>query len=255
MDSDTKTSIGAWWVLKPDCADPNDVTCLQDNPYELCHLNVKANVQVSPNNKLNFLFSRNEKSCPIEVRVSTSPTFETTQRQSGPGYLYKLEDTHIVSSNLLITGRFAFFDTGFDLKYQAPGLRNVQASYELTTGIFDRSAWSFETEQPNIIANFDGNYFLPGRAGGDHEMQFGLQYRHYGVKTRRDYGGDVSSVFRAGEAAGGWFYRPGNLAYEMTTLGVYVQDIFTWGRWNLKREPASTPRPARTILHKYRPTR
>lgn len=224
---------GVVGFLKPGCDDPNDVACLQDNPYKLNHFNVKVNVQISSKNKFSFLLSGNEKRSPNRG-ASVSRPLETTVKQKGSGYLYKFEDTHVVSPELLLTGRLAYHDYGFAFDFQEPEQRDVQPSLELSTFTFGRSYFIYDIERPSLIGNFDGNYFLSGRAGGDHEIQFGFQYRKSQEDMSTVYGGDAGAVFLFGRARQAWFFRPGASSFEMTNTAFYFQDIFTRGRWGLK---------------------
>jgi hypothetical protein len=229
---------GVVGFLKEDCDDPNDVECLQDNPFELNHINIKANFQLSPNNKLNVLLSRNQKKVPNRGAGVYLPSLETTVKQDGTDYLFKLEDTHIVSSELLLTGRLAYFDPRMRLEFQDPALRDVQPTVELSTFTFGRSAGfyigGYDAKRPSLIANFDGNYFLAGRGGGDHEMQFGFQFRKFKVEELSVHGGDAVAVFLFGRAREAWFLRPGNYSFEITNTSLHFQDIFTRDRWSLK---------------------
>ena len=230
---------GVVGFLKPGCDDPNDVECMEDNPFRLNHLNVKANFQLSPNNKLNFLLTRNQKQVPNRGAGVSRPTLETTVKQDGRGYLFKLEDTHVVSSDLLLTGRLAYHDTYFGFDFQEPGLRDVQSTLELSTYTWGRSAggwgvYGYDTKRPSLIANFDGNYFLAGRGGGDHEMQFGFQFRRFAPDSTVVHGGDAVAVFWLGQATEAWLLRPGNYSYEITNAALHFQDTFTRSRWSLK---------------------
>ncbi len=224
--------------LKSGCDDPNDVNCLQDNPFKLNTLNVKANFQLSPNNKLNVLFSRNEKKNPNSGASAFRPTLETTVKMSGRSYMFKLEDTHVVNPDLLLTGRLAYHDLRFGADFQEPGLRDVQPTLELSTFTWARSAgfgsYGYDTKRPSLIANLDGNYFLTGRGGGDHEMQFGFQFRRFTEDALEVHGGDAVAVFGQGQAREAWFIRPGNTSIEITNAALHFQDIFTRGRWSLK---------------------
>jgi gentisate 1,2-dioxygenase len=110
--------------LKPGCPDANDVNCLNDDPTKLENINAKFNLQLTEKNKFNFLFAYDDKSRATRGASDLRP-LETTWKQSGPTYIYKFEDTHIVNPNLLFTGRFAYVDGGFRLDYQEPALRSV----------------------------------------------------------------------------------------------------------------------------------
>jgi hypothetical protein len=224
---------GSVGFLKPGCTDPEDANCLNDDPTKLSNANLKFNLQITPSNKFNFLLAWNDKTRETRGASDLRP-LETTWKQSGPVYIYKFEDTHIVNSNLLFTGRFAYVDGGFQLDYQEPGLRNVQTTLDLATGAFGGSFLDFRTERPQYVGNFDGNYFLSDALGGDHEFKFGFQYKKTPIDSFTTYGGDVWAVTDGGEAAEAWFFRPSARLYDGSYAAVHVQDTYTKGRMNLK---------------------
>jgi hypothetical protein len=113
---------GVIGFLKPGCEDADDVNCLHDEAVLLSHINVKLSVQLTRANTFSFLFSRNEKIFPNRGAGVRNPSPETTTRQRGPGYLYKFEDTHVVSPSFLLTGRFAYHDVDVHFDYQDPSL-------------------------------------------------------------------------------------------------------------------------------------
>ena len=224
---------GVVGFLKPGCTDANNVECLNDDPTKLSNANVKFNLQMTGSNKFNFLFAWNNKTRATRGASDLRP-LATTWKQSGPAYVYKFEDTHVVNSNLVFTGRFAYVDGGFALDYQDPGLRNVQPTFELTTGAYARSYLDFSTIRPQYTGNFDGNYFLSNRLGGDHEFKFGYQYKKTPVDSFTTFGGDVWAVLAGGQAAEAWFFRPAAISYQGTYHAFHFQDIYTKGRATVK---------------------
>ncbi len=199
----------------------------------LRNTNIKFNLQITPKNKFNFLFAYNNKTRGTRGAADTRP-LETTWRQSGPTYLYKFEDTHIVNDNLLFTGRYAYLDMSFALDYQDPSLREIQAKYDYSTGAYADSYLDYLTIRPNHIANFDGNYFLANAIGGDHEFKFGFQYKKAPVESFTTYGGDAWAVSDGGVPLEVWMYRNKAVNYEGTFWALHFQDIFTKGNMTFK---------------------
>ncbi len=226
-------SKGTLGFYIPGCADLDDPACLENDPTMLRNSNVKFNLQITPKNKFNFLFAYNNKTRGTRGAADTRP-LETTWRQSGPSYLYKFEDTHIVNDNLLFTGRYAYLDMSFALDYQDPSLREIQAKYDYSTGAYADSYLDYYTVRPNHIANFDGNYFLANALGGDHEFKFGFQFKKAPVESFTTYGGDAWAVSDGGEPLEVWMYRNKAVNYEGTFWALHFQDIYTKGNMTLK---------------------
>ncbi len=219
--------------LTPGCNDPDDVNCLEDDPTLLRNANIKFNLQLTANNKFNFLWAYNNKTRETRGAADTRP-LETTWKQRGPVHIYKFEDTHIFSDNFLLTGRFAFVDGGFGLFYQDDALRDVQTSYDLDTGQYARSYLDYVSSRPTYIGNFDGNYFLTNAMGGDHEFKFGYQYKKTPVDSFTTYGGDGWAIFDAGVPSEAWLYREAAFSYTGTYHALHFQDVITTGRATIK---------------------
>jgi hypothetical protein len=230
---------GTVGFLKPGCDDADDVNCLMDDPTMLRSANAKFNLQITPNNKFNLLWTYTNKTRETRGASDTRP-FETTWQQRGlrgtipATTILKFEDTHIFSDNFLLTGRFAYFDGGFGVFRQDESLRQVQVSYDFDTGQWGRSFSEYEIIRPNYIANFDGNYFLTNALGGDHELKFGYQYKKTPVESFTTYGGDVRAYFESGVAVEARMYREGERIYEGTYHSLHFQDIITMGRVTVK---------------------
>ncbi len=228
---------GAVGFLVPGCDDPDDISCLNDDPTKLRNNNVKFNLQATSQNKFNFLWMRNEKTRATRGASDTRP-LETTWKQGGPTNIYKLEDTHIVNDNFLLTGRFAYVSGGFFLAYQEPDLRTTQPGLDINTFSYSRSYLDYTTERPQYIFNLDSNYFLSDALGGDHEWKFGFQYKKADITSATTYGGDVFAVFDGAVAGANsteaWLYRPGNIDYGGSFTSFHVQDVYTRERMTLK---------------------
>jgi hypothetical protein len=224
---------GAVGFLVPGCDDPDDVNCQQDDPTNLKNANIKFNLQLAPNNKFNFLWAYNNKTRATRGAADTRP-LETTWQQRGPVHIYKFEDTHIASENLLFTGRFAYVDGGFGLFRQDPSQRDVQPTYDYDTGNYTRSYWEYETVRPTYVGNFDGNWFVTNVMGGDHEFKFGYQYKRTPIDSFTTYGGDAWAVYDAGTPVEAWLNRSGIYSYAGQYHALHFQDIITSGNMTLK---------------------
>jgi hypothetical protein len=224
---------GVVGFLKPGCTDPNDKNCLQDDPTSLKNFNIKFNLQAADNNRFNFLLGYNNKTRDTRGASDLRP-LETTWKQSGPVYVWKFEDQHTFNPFFMMTGRFAYVDGGFALDYQDPGLRDVQTTYDYSTGAYGRSYADYQTIRPQYVGNLDGNYFLSNALGGDHEFKFGYQYKKTPVDSFSTYGGDAWAVFDGGVPVEAWMYRNAGINYSGTYQGLHFQDVFTQGRMMLK---------------------
>ncbi len=123
---------------------------------------------------------------------SSRPTFDTgtpaTWATDSGTAIYKLEDTHIFSSNFYLTGLYAL----------------VQSSQSLTApggdqpAVFDGSVWrnSFlqvDTERPQQQVKANGSYFFDTGALS-HELKFGASYRNAESTDESRWPGDRIGV-------------------------------------------------------------
>ncbi|HVS03911.1 MAG TPA: TonB-dependent receptor, partial [Thermoanaerobaculia bacterium] len=106
----------------------------------------KLNAQVTSNNSGVFFYNYGDK---IKTGRNASPTRpqETTWNQTGPTDIWKLEDTHIFSSDFYLTGLISFVGGGFQLTPQG-GLDGPIPTLVLTTGIWQDNFIHHETERP-----------------------------------------------------------------------------------------------------------
>jgi hypothetical protein len=223
---------GVVGFLIPGCTDANDPACLNDDPTKLKNANIKFNLQATQSNRFNFLFAWNDKTRATRGASDLRP-LETTWKQSGPVYVYKFEDTHIVNPNFLLNGRFAYVSGGFRLDYQDPSLRDVQTTYDYSTAEYGGSFLDYSTIRPQYSGNVSGNYFASNSLGGDHEFKFGYQYKKTPIDSFTTYGGDVWAVTDGGAPVEAWFYRPAAISYEGTYHALHFQDVYTKGNMTL----------------------
>ncbi|MCP4147296.1 MAG: TonB-dependent receptor [bacterium] len=102
--------------------------------------------------------------------------------QDGPGFLYYGGLTHIFGE-LMINVKAVMTDGGFALTPRGSSVdpetgdsvgneMTIWNKYAKSTG----SAWDYSTNRNSLDFSMDGNYFMEGVIGGDHEIKFGVDY-------------------------------------------------------------------------------
>jgi hypothetical protein len=176
---------------------------------------------------------------------------ETARRQSGPGWVLKAEDTHVFSSNFVLTGLLARVDSGY--KQEPRGGMDVQPYWVNNDNISylpgETRGWhgSYRLSEQELVQDqfrLDGStFFQTGIAG--HELKVGGGYRAQETEWW---------VTWAGNQVWGEFYRnpADNLAaftrsahplYVGEYTDFYVGDTVTFGnftvqgglRWDVQR--------------------
>jgi hypothetical protein len=156
--------------------------------------------------------------------------------------LWKLSDDRTIGSNNFVSGKFAYFNTGFIL--DPTGGLNVPAGRDFTTSTSFGSVNQNNNKRPQIIVNADVDSFLNG-FGGSHDLKYGFGWRRAEATTTTVWPGDGvlaiensptdfrAQVFRQ---AGGTnrvlyldFYVGDTISMNRTTIDVGVRYDRQWG--------------------------
>jgi hypothetical protein len=160
--------------------------------------------------------------------------------QVTPGYLYYGGLSHTMG-NLMLNIKAVRTDGGFSLDPRGAefstddrwALIGNDMIFTITpTFRIEDSSWGLKTDRNSLNVSLDGNYFLEGALGGDHEIKFGVDY----------YTADTASQWVAPHQRIGYVYRDapqynylkiesdyvGDLNFNR--ISAYVQDTITWGK-------------------------
>jgi hypothetical protein len=130
----------------------------------------KLNASIIPENTFTAVYSYADKN---KVGRSASPFRppEAAWNQAGPTKLYKLEDSHIFSSDVFATAAYSRVIGGFSLT--SPG--QTQAFVD-DSGIWHNSYLNYNTYRPQTQATATPSFFLRTGSVG-HEIKIGFVYR------------------------------------------------------------------------------
>ena len=204
---------------------------------------LKLNGQVATNNSAVASFNRGDKLKFGRNAGRTRPT-ETTWDQTGPTELWKLEDTHIFSANLYLTGLYSFVDGGFALAAKGGSGPSAPEVFQDADGIWRRGFQSGISGRDTSNYQLDGSYFF-NTGNMDHELKFGGSFREFEVASDFGWTGrnmffqhgfpngvagcadrncnrHIATAMRAGEAPS---------VQEYTAA--WAQDTLTWGNLTL----------------------
>ncbi|HEV8238556.1 MAG TPA: hypothetical protein VGS57_04230, partial [Thermoanaerobaculia bacterium] len=195
--------------------------------------NAKINAQIASNNSASGFYFDSDK---VKIGRNAGPTRpqETTWDQGhfGPKpTTYKVEDTHIFSSNFYLTGMYSKVNGGFELVPEGDLSRTVTLD---NGGVWHNSFLLNTTERPQVQYKADAsNFFNTGNLS--HELKFGAGYRTAEVTSVTMWGGQgyvldgpTNFGLPAGinilEAA-----RNGSADVENKYQSLYAQDTVTVG--------------------------
>ncbi|MEZ5332990.1 MAG: hypothetical protein R2991_13280 [Thermoanaerobaculia bacterium] len=146
---------------------------------------LKINAQLGQSNSLVASWNNGDKQ---KFGRSAGPTRPqpTTFDQRGPTALYKLEDTHIFSSNFFLSGTLSKVDGGFSLTCKAcianGTLANTPETLLDRDGVFHNSYLSGGTSRPSEEIKADGSFFF-NTGSVSHEIKFGSRLRSFEVSS------------------------------------------------------------------------
>jgi len=220
--------------------------CLGTDGTKLNNYNWKLQWQVTQNNKFSFQNTWAAKEKNARNASDTRP-IETTWRQGavpstygtygwdvGLSPLWKAGDQHIISDRWLVDVQWAHLGNNFILDFHEPSLNDVQATYEITTGLWGRSySRSGPYIRPTQSIDVNTNYFLPGAFGGDHAFKAGYRWRTAKQHSESHWGGNAYARFRNGVASEANLYRDSITRYALYTSAFHLQDTFTRNRLTL----------------------
>lgn len=215
-------------------------------------LNAKFNAQITRNNSGTFFYTDNEKSKQGRNASPTRPP-DTTWNQAGfgPSGTYKIEDTHIFSSNFYLTGLYSKVNGGFGLwANSGAGCQDMDCVISATQG---KKSWvldlasnenrntflSVQGERPQDQYRLDGSAFF-NTGALSHELKFGFGYRTAGAEGLTVYPNnqlilDLSNLAGVPKGLGiTYFYAIGPYNYEYQYQDLYAGDTMLWGNLTLQ---------------------
>jgi len=201
--------------------------CLKNDRTLIKDLEWKFNYQLNAANKIQWLFSSDNKYRNARGASATTLTEATSQQTSDapwgfPLPTHSLTHTLILTDKLVFNNQFTYVGGGFFLDYQdvppqgscaqsrytgssnsadytnaraANCLWNTQSLSNSTTGISSRSMTTmYQTTRHSWEAKTDGTYFLTNKLGGDHSLKFGVGWRKNPIQTFSHYSGGARAT-------------------------------------------------------------
>jgi hypothetical protein len=205
--------------------------CLSNDKTLIKNIEWKFNYQLNAANKVQYLFTSDNKYRNARGASSTTLKEATNQQTSDKPWGFPLPQ-HLLTHTLILTDRlvfnnqFTYSHGGFFLDYQDvppqddclqsryigntnyadyltgtrqdPGcLFNIQSLSNRTSGISSRSLTaSYQTDRHSWEAKTDGTYFLSNMLGGDHSLKFGVGWRRHPIRSYSHYSGGARATLQ-----------------------------------------------------------
>jgi len=194
---------------------------------ELKNYNLKFTGQAGDRNRWTFFYTRGEKIKDGRGAAWNRPP-ETTHDQSGPTDVYKIEDTFLATDNLILSGKFAYMDSMFQL---IPKGGDAIPTYDYATDMYGGSLWYYDTTRPQYQLTVTGENYVEQAFGGSHEIKAGFEYRLTPVTSLSGYGADMLQALWNGDPVEVWLVGNADSRYRGVRTSFYLMDIFNRDRF------------------------
>ncbi len=235
-------------------SDFRDFTTLED-------YNAKLNWQVTQANALTaFAWNSDKVKLGRDAAPQRPPETTFDQGKFGPSpTAYKIEDSHIFSSNFYLTGLYSKVNGGFQLVAEG----GDKPFFQDATGTWHNSFFLLQIGRPQEQAKLDASTFFNTGAMG-HELKFGAGHRTADQTTlSRTNGGYYSQDLQLfGFPAGSDYVvnlaRDSFVAVNAKYDSAYAQDTMTTGNFTLNvglhyDKQGGSNGPRNVAANRYRP--
>ena len=193
---------------------------------QLKNIHGKANIHLGDAFVLNYTYVKAQKTKQGRGASATRPP-DTTFNQGGPSGFHTFKAQYTINDNNYVEASYNTTPLGFFLEPQ--GGRDIQPSYDLSTGLWGNSYYFYDTDRPLKNLRVDGNTYIAG-ANVDHELKYGYSYRSAQTFSIWGPAGGAIAVFSEGVPAEGWLISDSIDNYEGKRNSFYAGDTISAGR-------------------------
>ncbi|PYR93219.1 MAG: hypothetical protein DMF84_09485 [Acidobacteria bacterium] len=196
----------------------------------------KGNWQVTSKDMLNVLwylgakekFGRSPGTSGITGDAPSATWDQGGAYSGGPQGLTKFEDNHVFGANLFLSGRYAYYNTGFGLVPKG-GLDTEAGESQVLAQSFGSTRQSLNI-RPQHTANLDGTSFH-NAWGASHEIKFGGGYRRVDATTGTLWPGNmIRALNNSATNNVARVYREGLGTNRLEFFSSYLGDTISRGR-------------------------
>jgi len=144
----------------------------------LVNLAGKMNVQVVPENRLEFFIHAGNK---LKWGRGSGSSYPAGRNQHGKynfgSPILKIQDEHMFGDSLFVSAKYGFTDAGFGLWPADDEELTRIRTFDVANSLYSSYSWFF-SGRPNHQATLHGSYFNDDLLGGAHEIKLGVEYVH-----------------------------------------------------------------------------
>ena len=199
--------------------------------------NVKLNWQATKNDMVSFLYfdgykikdNRSPGTTGIILNAPTATFHQDNAYTSNPLHgLWKLADDRVVTPNIFLSAKYAYYNTGFILTPE--GGMSLNAGRDLTTGTSYGSFSQSLNTRPQQTATVDVSSFFKG-LGGSHDVKYGFGFRRTDGTTGTLWPGDgILALKQTATSVFAELFREGSGTNRAEYLDFYAGDTVSMSR-------------------------
>ncbi len=207
---------------------------------QLQNPNLKVNWQATQKDMVSFLYFNGSKIKENRSPGTSGVTFDapTATFHQDNAYtdnplhgLWKLADDRVISSNLFLSAKYAYYNTGFLLTPE--GGMDLSSGRDLVAARSYGSTVQSSNVRPQMTVNFDFNSFLSGM-GASHDFKYGVGWRRVNATTGTLWPGNgILALRQSATASFAQLFREGRGTNRTTYVDVYVSDTISINRATL----------------------
>ena len=204
---------------------------------QLKNPDVKLNWQATKNDMVSFLYfdgykvkdNRSPGTTGVVFNAPTATFHQDNAYTSNPLHgLWKLADDRVVSPNIFVSAKYAYYNTGFVLTPE--GGMSLNSGRDLTTGTSYGSISQSLNVRPQQTATVDVSSFFKG-LGGSHDVKYGFGFRRTDGTTGTLWPGDgILSLKQTATQSFAELFREGSGTNRAEYLDFYAGDTVSMSR-------------------------
>ena len=197
---------------------------------------VKLNWQATRSDMISFLYfdgfkikdGRSPGVTGILFDAPTATFHQDNAYEDNPFHgLWKIADDHVFGTNLFVSGKYAYYNTGFVL--DPIGGLDMQAGRDFVTGQSYGSVNQSLNVRPQKMGNVDAQSFLTGM-GGSHDIKYGFGYRTTQAISGTLWPGNMILANERANNLQAQAFRQGLGGNQTNYLNLYVGDTISFRR-------------------------
>jgi Carboxypeptidase regulatory-like domain len=201
---------------------------------------VKVNWQATSKDMFSVLYfngfkikdNRSPGTSGITFDAPTATFHQDNAYSSNPLHgLFKLADDRVLRSNIFLSAKYAYYNTGFLLTPE--GGMGLASGRDLTTGRSYGSTVESLNVRPQMTVNVDLNSFLSG-LGASHDVKYGFGWRRVNATTGTLWPGNgILGVVQSPTTVIAQLFREGSGTNRTQYVDAYIGDTISKGRATL----------------------